>query len=294
MSSYPIPMTPMVNAGLLYINGLQLSWVSNTEISVAPGQARDARNINDIFSPEIPRPPFDGFDQSNVLHYALDSSALSVPQAISVLSTFVGAGGLDEGVIGNNLLYAVYVIGSSAGGDPSSRNDYVPTSAILSLNDDQPILPVGYDMFRRIGYVLTDGGGLIIQFAQVGDGSDRWMMYNSAIVTDIALAENAGTAAVDEAPINMRSSTFLSIPADAMMVKMLVKFTAKVAADSVFLQPFGAVDESYNAIYTGAVVDIALYSVLDCPCDSLGRMNYWVSNADDGITLSVQGYMDSL
>ncbi len=48
--------TPVVNSGLKYINGLQMSYTSTTSITVQPGRARDAVNVNDIvvgFPPSV-------------------------------------------------------------------------------------------------------------------------------------------------------------------------------------------------------------------------------------------------
>ena len=39
---------PVVNAGYLNVQGMQLAWASNTTLTMQAGQARDSSNVNDI------------------------------------------------------------------------------------------------------------------------------------------------------------------------------------------------------------------------------------------------------
>ena len=115
-----MPNTPIVNAGLKYANGLQLAWASDETITIAAGAARDSSNTNDI---------------------VLDAS-------VTVSNIVSGANGLDTGSVAANTMYAVYLIGDSTG--------YESTAGLLSTDASSPNLPGGYDMYRRIGWVLTD------------------------------------------------------------------------------------------------------------------------------------------
>ena len=121
------PNTPIVNAGTMYINNLQLSWNASevTTLSLSAGEARDSTNTNDII--------------------------LNDP--VIIYGNFVGPNGMDQAPIANNSQYAVYVIASSTsiftstqelGGGPFNVpvvNPY-PPAALLSLSSNTaPVLP---------------------------------------------------------------------------------------------------------------------------------------------------------
>lgn len=285
MATYPIPMSPPVNAGSLYINGLQLSWVSGTAISVAPGQARDARNINDVFSPVSPNPPFDSYDQFDLAHGAIDAALLSVPQAISLSIASNGAGGLDTGTVAADSFYSVYLIGSSAGGDQASANDYVATSAIFSLSAVQPELPAGYDMFRRIGYVLTSGASAILEFDQRGSGSDRYMFYRASIPTDITAGSSAVFAAVDVSD---------SIPKASIMGIFKCTFTPTGADDPLALRSGDSAVDEGQAVESGSAAGVVKICMMECPVGATlsSGVDYKVTGS--AVAINVQGYIDQL
>src|SRR5258708_33714271 len=62
-----------------------------------------------------------------------------------------GVNGLDTGTIAASTQYAVYLIGDS-------RN-YNNAAAVISLtsNYPDPLMPSGYDSYRLIGFMATDG-----------------------------------------------------------------------------------------------------------------------------------------
>lgn len=153
--------TPIVNAGLKYINGLNLSRTSNAIVAIAAGACRDSTNTNDIV----------------------------VDTALAVSNLISGAGGLDTGAVANSTFYAVFVIA-----DSTKYNDPV---GLLSISATAPTLPFGYDMFRRVGWAKTDGSANFLEFRQRGASNDRWMWYDVAIATDITSGSSATFAAVN-------------------------------------------------------------------------------------------------
>lgn len=153
--------TPIVNAGLKYINGLNLTLTSDEIVAVSAGACRDSTNTNDI----------------------VVSSALAISNIVS------GVNGLDTGTVANNTFYAVYVIADST--------KYKATAGLLSTSATSPTLPFGYDMFRRVGWVKTDATADFLEFRQRGASNDRWMWYDVAIATDITAGNSATFAAVD-------------------------------------------------------------------------------------------------
>ena len=147
---------PVIDSSYLNIQGMQLRWVSNSLINIFPGQARDSTNQNDIILEEL-----------------------------STISTKVmGLGGLDQGTLIMNNFYNIYIIGSSLG--------IVPTGAIFSQasNTDPyniaPILPVYYDIFRRIGGVALVSSTNFYPFVQtsygIGNNTVRRMWYDGPIL----------------------------------------------------------------------------------------------------------------
>lgn len=131
--------TPIVNAGLKYVNGLGVATVGSQLLSIAAGSCRDSTNTNDI-----------------------------VLQAPIVLDgSIVGANGSDGIPLGLNDTYAVYLIGDSTG--------YHPVAGIFSLSLVRPNLPSGYDMFRRISWAFTRPAGpvTIEPMWQYGNGDVR-------------------------------------------------------------------------------------------------------------------------
>ncbi len=137
----------VLNAGIDYINGMQVSWLSNTTLSVTAGHCRNSTNINDIF-----------LDEDTVINAAVN-----------------GAAGLDQGDLANSTFYYVYAIGSSV--------KEADGSVILSATPvDFTAYPQYYDMFRLIARgVKTDGSAHFLQFKRSGNGLVRKHMYDAPI-----------------------------------------------------------------------------------------------------------------
>lgn len=152
---------PIVNAGLKYCNGLEISRTSDEIIAIAAGACRDSTNTIDI----------------------IVDSALTVSNIVS------GAGGLDTGSVAINTHYAIFVIADST--------NYNNPVGLCSISATAPTLPFGYDSFRRIGWGKTDGTSDFLEFRQIGTGQQRWLWYDVAIATDITSGSSATFAAVD-------------------------------------------------------------------------------------------------
>lgn len=274
----------MVNAGALYINGLKMSWISGTSIGVTAGACRDSSNVNDII----------------------------IPNAIIVDATKVGPNGLDEGALVNNMYYAVYAIASSLSANPatnisqqaiysgngtftiqpspaSTTTNNPQPAIILSTDDSMPLLPKDYDMYRRIGFVLTDGAAAILAFYQEGNGSDRTMYYDTA---GAVLA--AGASAV-YANVNLSDFVPLaSAQGGSTNVIFLVALTPTAAEDTVNLKPIGSASVNGIAIMSGDVAGVVHTDMITCPGAINGgavQVEYKVAGAVD---LSVAGYVDQL
>lgn len=169
-----LPNSPIVNAGIYYVNGLNLSpgvnSTTNKLVSVSAGLARDSTNVFDIVN----------------------------PAALSINGAKVGANGVDVAVLADSSMYAVYIIGDST--------EYQPTAGLLSLTFGEPSLPFGYDCYRRIGAVLTSSGGYVLTFWQYGVEEKRVMYYDVgiAITTANVTSFTAVSLAAAVPPINTR------------------------------------------------------------------------------------------
>lgn len=281
----------MVNAGALYVNGLQMAWATNTTFTVNSGAARDHSNQNDI---------------------VLGSS-------VTVNAATNGINGLDTGSLANSTFYAVYLVGSSLSANPDVNIDtqvsatggtvlngtvvstgagFVPSysvsnnpqpGVIISTNVTAPSLPVGYDMYRRIGFVLTDGAAHILAFWQVGNGASR-IMYYDALIQVLNAGNSAAFAAVDlhtAVPVTVANGFQAEVIFDVVV-------TPTGAGDKAAFRPTGSSSANGLAIMSGDAAGVAHEDTIQLPAAiSAGvlKVDYKVTGT---CTLNVAGYIDQL
>jgi len=245
-----LPTVPMVNLGNLYKSGCGLTWATNTTITVAKGQWRDSTNINDI-----------------VL-----SSTITINGAVN------GANGLDTGSLANNTFYYVFLIGDS------TKN--LPTAGLLSLSSTAPALPGGvnvpggYDMFRRIGAVLTDGSAHILSFTQIGTE-----MWYEAPISVLAATANASFTA---------QNIGAAVPPIAINVRFLATLVANAASNFVALRPTGSANTTgYAKMSAVAAGGTSQIGVLVCPCNATPSID-WKTDAASTAALSILAYVDNI
>ncbi len=241
---------PIVNAGLKYCNGLEISRTSDEVVAIAAGACRDSNNVIDI----------------------VVDSALSVSNIVS------GAGGLDTGTVANSTFYAVFVIA-----DSTKHNDPV---GLISASGTAPTLPEGYDSFRRIGWVKTDGTADFLEFRQYGAGQERWMWYDAPIATDITAGSSATYAAVDASG---------GLPdSNPRMVNWYCVFTPTGADDLLVLTPGTSTATLGYATMSGSAAGVVKTGNLICPTDSpnTDAIDYKVTGSATAI--SVAAYLDEL
>lgn len=252
-----IPQIPVVNAGMLYINGMNISnnaTTPNTLLDVAAGSCRNSTNVNDIV----------------------------ISSTVTINTAAVGVNGLDTGTLAASTLYAVYAIGSSANqigsGQPYSA---FPGAAILSASFTAPVLPQGYDMYRRIGAIRINGSSNIVKFYQSGAGSARHMYYDVALATAITAGASATYVNVDLTGL---------MPNIATDANFLTVFTPTAGGNTVNLSVSG-VGAVGQAVMSGSVAAVAKTGVLSCPVLATG-VYYKVTGSATAI--SVAGYVDQL
>lgn len=241
---------PVVNAPNLYVDNLELAWASATTLTMAAGAARDSTNANDIIL----------------------SSAVTINAAVN------GANGLDAGSLGNNTFYAVHVIGDSFG-----NND---AAGMLSTSATAPVLPGGYDMFRRVGWVLTSGAAAILAFWQYGSDKTRDMYY------DVGISELSGGNATAFTAINLASS----VPTTAGQVRFDIAYTPAGATNVASFIPGGS-SATNGIVRFGTGVAGAQVDSIMVPMElvaSVPTVQYKVSAGGDALTLLCTGYVDYL
>jgi len=259
--------TPITNARQYYINGLQLAYVSATTMTVSAGRCSNSSNVNDI---AVGLPLNVAATQTGELPVDAGTGSVTINTAAN------GVAGLDTGSMANNTFYAVYAIGDSYGNNPGS--------ACISADLVSPLLPAGYDMSFRIGYIKSNGSAQILPFRQDGCGLDRWMWYDAPIATGITSGSSATYASVD---------CSASLPdATSKMVNFYCVFTPTGTNDKLVLAPGTSTSTLGYATLSGT--GAAVTGNLVCPTDSpvTDAVDYKVTGSATAI--SVAAYLDQL
>ncbi len=270
------PNVPILNAGNLYIQGLNLVYNSATLLTLNSGQARDSSDIADI--------------------------SLSAPVNINIAVN--GANGLDVGTIAASSLYYVYVVGSS--------NHAVANAGLLSLSASAPVLPYNCDMWRRVGAVSIDSGSHIRPFSQVGNAQERTMWYDPGTgpSTKGVVIPSSGTAG-SATYVNLGVLTSL-VPQLELECIIDCAFTPNSANNGLFLAP-ATIDNGTTACVgsmaamSGAATGSAQIEVLRVPCAlpnatqraaltiaNVVTVLYASSSSSDSVVFLLNGYIDQL
>lgn len=238
---------PVVNAGYLSVQGLEVAIASTTTLTVAAGQARDSSNVNDI--------------------------VLSASVTLNAATN--GINGLDTGALANATLYALYAVGDSTfNSDPG---------VVLSATLTSPLLPIGYDMYRLIAYVRTDGSAHFLAGYWSGSSNDRLFTYDVPIATAVTAGNSATYAAVT-------LTTFVP-PIANVPVLIESNWTANAAADTLALQPLNAVGDTvkYIAPVAGATAHTLVRDYVQAQlATGAPKINYKVSAGT--VAINVAGY----
>lgn len=238
---------PVVNAPYLSVDGLEIAITGNKTATVQVGRARNSSNESDIISNAI----------------------------LTLNAANNGANGLDSGSLANATLYSLYIVG-----DSSLNNNPV---CILSANASAPLLPVGYDMYRKIGYLRTDGSANFLAGYFSGKSNNRKFMYDAPLATAVTAGNATSYTAVALTDI---------VPAvDNTPVYMSYSFTPGAASRVLNMTPGNATG---NAIaITGQVTSVVVSGVnmvLAKVTSGVPEIDYKVSNSGDAVALNVAGY----
>ncbi len=243
------PNNPIVNAGLLYVNGLRLTYGTTTSIGISAGAARDSTNIADIIL------------KTNLVLNAEN----------------VGLNGIDIGALANNTYYAVYLIGDSTANNP--------VGALISTSINNPYLPRGYDMYRRIGWVRTDGLAHISPFEQMGNDQTRKYYYASPI----NILTNGAATTFSLVPLG---ASIPPVPLTSNIREILVSltYTPSAATNSAQFQISTTLFGPAPMIQFGTGVAAQQFGTLTIP--TLFAFIIYKVFAGDTLTLDLSGYTD--
>lgn len=258
---------PIYSLPRLYIQGLQLSVYSTTILAVAPGAARDSNNNIDMVV---------GFAnlQGNILP-AIQFQNYQPPLLIN--SAINGANGLDAGTIAASTQYAVYLIGDSRG--------YNNVAAVLSLTSNAyPLLPAGYDSYRLIGFIETDGSSHFVYATHKPQNLANLQSYYLAAASVLSGGNATSFTAID------MSTPIPTTTLQNIIVTLQVTFTPAAIGDVVQFRPTGSSATAGLVTIVGAAAGIAqtqYVQVIAGVGSSKPEIDYLVTSSSDSVNVSV-------
>src|SRR5579863_1550335 len=270
LSGTQIQNSPIYALPHLYLQGLSISPASTTLLAVAPGAARDSNNIIDmvvglqnLFGIDNPAVQFQNYQPGLLINSAVN-----------------GVNGLDTGTIAASTQYAIYLIGDS--------RQYNNTAAVLSLTSNAgPIMPTGYDSFRLIGFIETDGSSHFVYATHKPQNMGGLLQYFDSPAISVLSGGNATSFTAIDLTTNSAIPT-TTLP--NVIVSLLVVFTPAAAGDVVQFRPTGSTATANLPTITGVTAGIAqtqYIQVIAGVGSSKPEIDYLVTSASDSVSVSV-------
>lgn len=261
---------PIYSLPHLYISGLNISVASTTVLAIAPGQARDASDNIDM--------PV-GFPNLQGNTYPVIQFSNFQPPLI-VNSVVNGINGLDTGTIAASTQYAIYLIGDSRG--------YNQVAGLLSLTSNaSPIMPTGYDSFRLIGFIETDGSSHFVYATHKPQNMVGALAYFNQPPISVLSGGNATTFTAIDLTTNSAIPT-TTLP--NVIVTLLVTFIPLAANDVVQFRPTGSTSTTNLVTIVGVTAGIAqtqYIQVIAGVGSSKPEIDYLVTVSGDSVSVSV-------
>lgn len=264
---------PIYSLPHLYINGLNISVASTTVLAIAPGQARDSNNNIDM---PVGFPNLQG-NTFPVEQFQGYMPPLTINTAVS------GIGGLDTGTIAASTQYAIYLIGDSRG--------YNQVAAILSLTSNAyPLMPLGYDSLRLIGFIQTDGSSNFVYATHKPQNMIGALQYFNVPPLSVLAGGSATTFTAIDLTTNSAVPT-TTLP--NVIVELLVVFTPSAIGDVVQFRPTGSSATAGLVTITGEAAGIAqtqYVQVIAGVGASKPEIDYKVTSGSDTVSVSVASW----
>lgn len=238
----------------LYCDGLKIKKISPTILEVQPGACRNNTNQNDIILNE------------------------SIFLDITKSDEF----GIYDGKRLPNSFYGVYVIS-----DTSGQN---PVSCMAVYKNELTLLPFGYDLARRVGWIFLDNSSNIIGFTLIGNSQNR-NYYHENEISVLTSGGSTIAAPVDLSPgmPNIKTNVFLNAIMQKSDTAVRLFFLSPTLSDT------GVAMTSQN--YAGFNEIGKFYFPLTLVCSNetaVPALRYSVENGTVALSLSVYGFEDSL
>lgn len=263
MAIAQVQLDPIYSLPFLYAYGMVISndaTTPNTKLNIGAGQVRDSNDNIDM-----------PLGASNL---PLNGSATATPLVLD--AGVNGVNGLDTGSLAASTMYGVWVIG-----DSQYKN---AVGAILTLaSNSQPLMPLGYDSMRLIGYWPTDASSHFLKAYMSGIGTSRLFVYDAPQATAVTAGNATSYTAV--------ALTAFVPPVENTPVSMAFAFTPGAASRVLNLTPGNATGNAVTI--TGQVTSVVVSGnaqVLSKVTSAVPEVDYKVSNSGDAVALNVAGF----
>lgn len=257
-----------------YINGLLVSWKTATTLTLTQGICTDSTgtcqialtNSASIFAASV----------NNSSYSSYVSSGAS--GTVTLNAANVGVNGMDTGALAAQTVYGVYVI------DNSLNNQSYPCAGLISATlSGSPALPQGYDIYRLVGYMATDGSKNFINGYATGNGNARYFQYDSigAVLT------NGAATSFSQQSLNPYVPALTNVEVD-----LYASYNPVTAGNKATFRTGGGTASTGFDI-TGVVAakaqDVGVRVVTGLESGA-ACFDYKVANATDTLSVSVWGY----
>jgi hypothetical protein len=210
-----------------------------------------------------------------------------------------GINGLDTGAEANSTWYYLYVISGDHGPDvtdptanneqPPLRRHAAPVATLLSTSAT-PLLPGGYNRYRRVGMVYNNSAGDLYRFTNAAD--DDWFFWNEDIVATPFLVLNVTTSAVTFTDVSCAAV----VPPTSRLIQMNGQCTDGVTS-AIMVRNNDHANITFSATFLAAQVtayaaDTRGSGEFVVGCDASQVVEYRTNATTNDATLCVKAYCD--
>lgn len=197
-------------------------------------------------------------------------------------------GGLDTGSKANSTLYAIWLVKNSVSG---------VVDALFSTSATSPTMPADYDRMRRIGWIRTDGSGVILGFIQSPHSPERFIL--KVMLQDVAVTANATATSVSvtsNAPPNVQVILSASLLNEGNIavgaIAIVIRETGETDNAASATSNFDIVAHNYDGVSGIQALGAASEKVVRT--NASRNYNYRKTNISGGATvrLMVRGWID--
>jgi hypothetical protein len=207
---------------------------------------------------------------------------IKLSDTITIDITDSGANGLDTGSEASDTWYAVYLIGDTRGINS--------TAGLYSTSEDDPTLPNGYNVFRRIGWVRNNASSDFLEFRQTVGSYSRRYYYSESSTSTLEVLDNGSATSWTE--VDMSSL----VPPTAYHTQLLVRFRTGAsgsAGNDVGLRTKGESNQNIQ-IGPGVVNDSKMKIPIEMATNNAQKIEYKVDNSNNDADIAVLGYDDEV